>query len=89
MVDPTRSGVMFTVDPSTGDRDRLVIEAAFGLGEVVVGGQVEPDTYVVDKAAHGIARGPRRPQDVRDRARRRRATTSRSTSPPTARRARC
>jgi pyruvate,water dikinase len=49
MVDSARSGVLFTVDPSTGDRDRLVIEGAFGLGEVVVGGQVEPDTYVVDK----------------------------------------
>lgn len=49
MVDSGRSGVMFTVDPATGNRDRLVIEGAFGLGEVVVGGQVEPDTYVVDK----------------------------------------
>ncbi len=49
MVNSARSGVMFTVDPSTGNRDRLVIEGAFGLGEVVVGGQVEPDTYVVDK----------------------------------------
>ena len=44
-----RSGVMFTVDPSTGASDHLVIEAAFGQGEVVVSGQVEPDTYVVDK----------------------------------------
>ncbi|MCK8610605.1 phosphoenolpyruvate synthase [Agromyces sp. C10] len=44
-----RSGVMFTVDPSTGARDRLVIEAALGLGEVVVSGAVEPDTYVVAK----------------------------------------
>lgn len=44
-----RSGVMFTVDPSTGARDRLVIEAALGLGEVVVSGAVEPDTYIVDK----------------------------------------
>jgi pyruvate,water dikinase len=44
-----RSGVMFTVDPSTGDRDRLVIEAALGLGEVVVSGAVEPDTYIVAK----------------------------------------
>ncbi len=50
MVDSERSGVMFTADPSTGDRSRIVIEAAFGLGEVVVGGQVEPDTYVVAKA---------------------------------------
>jgi pyruvate,water dikinase len=50
MVDAERSGVMFTADPATGDRSRIVIEAALGLGEVVVGGQVEPDTYVVDKA---------------------------------------
>ncbi|MFB1481667.1 phosphoenolpyruvate synthase [Corallococcus sp. RDP092CA] len=49
MVDSTRSGVMFTVDPATGNRWHLIIEAAFGLGEVVVGGQVEPDTYVVDR----------------------------------------
>ena len=51
MVDAGTSGVMFTADPARGDRERLVIEAAFGLGEVVVGGQVEPDTYVVSK--HG------------------------------------
>ncbi|WP_414640682.1 phosphoenolpyruvate synthase [Archangium sp.] len=49
MVDSARSGVMFTADPATGDVRRLVIEAAWGLGEVVVGGQVEPDTYMVDK----------------------------------------
>ena len=49
MVDSDRSGVLFTVDPSTGDPNRLVIEGAYGLGEVVVGGQVEPDTYVVAK----------------------------------------
>jgi len=49
MVRSDRSGVMFTADPSTGDRDRIVIEAALGLGEVVVSGQVEPDTYVVAK----------------------------------------
>ena len=49
MVDSDRSGVMFTVDPATGDASHVVIEAAFGLGEVVVGGQVEPDTYVVAK----------------------------------------
>ncbi|MGC1513264.1 MAG: phosphoenolpyruvate synthase [Acidimicrobiales bacterium] len=49
MVDVERSGVMFSADPATGDRGAVVIEAAFGLGEVVVGGQVEPDTYLVDK----------------------------------------
>ena len=50
MVDADRAGVLFTADPSTADPDRIVVEAAFGLGEVVVGGKVEPDTYVVDKA---------------------------------------
>jgi pyruvate,water dikinase len=49
MVPSDRSGVAFTADPSSGDRGKVVIEAAFGLGEVVVGGQVEPDTYVVSK----------------------------------------
>ncbi|XHF30446.1 phosphoenolpyruvate synthase [Corallococcus exercitus] len=49
MVDSARSGVMFTVDPASGNPRHIVIESAFGLGEVVVGGQVEPDTYVVDR----------------------------------------
>ncbi|MGA6948304.1 MAG: phosphoenolpyruvate synthase [Solirubrobacterales bacterium] len=45
----TRAGVMFTIDPASGDRDRLVIEGSLGLGESVVSGQVSPDRYVVDK----------------------------------------
>ena len=49
LVDSERSGVMFTADPSTGDLSRIVIEGALGLGEVVVSGAVEPDTYVVAK----------------------------------------
>jgi pyruvate,water dikinase len=49
MVPAERSGVLFTTDPTTGDERHLVVEAAFGLGEVVVSGSVEPDTYVVDK----------------------------------------
>jgi pyruvate,water dikinase len=49
MVDAERSGVMFSADPASGDARHVVIEGALGLGEVVVGGIVEPDTYVVDK----------------------------------------
>lgn len=49
MVNSEKAGVAFTADPSTGARDRVVIEGAFGLGEVVVSGEVEPDTYVVSK----------------------------------------
>jgi pyruvate, water dikinase len=52
MVRSDRSGVMFTADPRTGARDRLVLEAALGYGEVVVGGLVEPDTYVLDHHGH-------------------------------------
>ncbi len=49
MVDSERSGVAFTVDPASNDDSLIVIEAAFGLGEVVVGGQVEVDTYTLSK----------------------------------------
>jgi len=49
LVAAERAGVLFTVDPSTGDTTRLVVEGALGLGEVVVSGAVEPDTYVVAK----------------------------------------
>lgn len=49
MIAPEQAGVAFTADPATGDVDVVVIEAAFGQGEVVVGGRVEPDTYVVAK----------------------------------------
>ncbi|MGB8652776.1 MAG: phosphoenolpyruvate synthase, partial [Mycobacteriales bacterium] len=56
MIDSDVSGVMFTADPATGDRDSIVVEAAYGLGEVVVGGQVEPDTYVLSKATRSVLR---------------------------------
>lgn len=49
MVDADRSGVAFTADPATNDHGRLVIEGAWGLGEVVVLGQVTPDRWLVDK----------------------------------------
>ena len=49
-----RAGVMFTIDPSTGRADRIVIEGSFGLGEVVVSGSVSPDRYIVDKKAMTI-----------------------------------
>ncbi len=49
MVNSEVAGVMFTSDPSTGE-PHVLIEAAYGLGEVVVGGQVTPDTYMVDQS---------------------------------------
>ncbi|WP_158888115.1 phosphoenolpyruvate synthase [Amycolatopsis anabasis] len=49
MADADKAGVIFTADPSTGDRDRIVVEAVFGFGEVLVSGAVEPDTYILSK----------------------------------------
>lgn len=50
MVNADRAGVMFSVDPVTQDRSIMVIEAAYGLGETVVSGEVTPDTYKVRKS---------------------------------------
>jgi pyruvate,water dikinase len=47
LVDARSAGVAFTLDPVTGDRDRLVVEANWGLGESVVSGQVTPDYWTV------------------------------------------
>ncbi len=49
MVDARAAGVAMTLDPLTGDRTAIVVEAAFGLGETVASGTVTPDNYVVDK----------------------------------------
>lgn len=54
MANSAKSGVAFSIDPATGREDTIVIEAAFGLGEVVVGGQVEPDHYEVSKSDLGL-----------------------------------
>ncbi|WP_338741383.1 phosphoenolpyruvate synthase [Haloplanus salilacus] len=53
MVDAEKSGVMFTSHPSTGD-PRIIIEAAWGLGEAVVAGAVSPDNYVVDRTTSEV-----------------------------------
>jgi pyruvate,water dikinase len=49
MVDAKVAGVAMTVDPSNGDRSTIVIDAAWGLGELVVSGLVTPDNLHVDK----------------------------------------
>jgi pyruvate, water dikinase len=49
MVDSQKSGVLFTVDPVHGRKDRMVVEAAPGLGEAVVSGEVTPDHYTLSR----------------------------------------
>ncbi|WP_116246236.1 PEP/pyruvate-binding domain-containing protein [Nocardiopsis sp. FIRDI 009] len=48
MVDSDVAGVMFTADPVSGARDRVIVDAGAGLGEAVVSGLVTPDHYVLD-----------------------------------------
>jgi pyruvate,water dikinase len=49
MVNARSAGVLFSADPNTGDRSRMIIEANWGLGESVVGGEAMPDVYILDK----------------------------------------
>jgi len=48
------SGVMFTVHPVSGDRDRILISAAYGLGEGVVSGELDADGYVVHRLSGAV-----------------------------------
>jgi pyruvate,water dikinase len=54
MVNSGCAGVMFTINPVTGNKDEIVIEGNYGLGETVVSGVVNPDDFVVDKATEAI-----------------------------------
>jgi pyruvate,water dikinase len=54
MVNAKTAGVAMTLDPGTGDRTRIVIDASWGLGEMVVSGVVTPDNFVVEKVLEEI-----------------------------------
>jgi phosphoenolpyruvate synthase/pyruvate phosphate dikinase len=56
LVDARVSGVMFTQHPRTADRSLVVIESSYGLGEAVVGGEVSPDLFEVNKITGQITR---------------------------------
>jgi len=49
MVNARAAGVIFTADPNTGDTSKMIVEANWGLGESVVGGESMPDTYIITK----------------------------------------
>jgi len=48
------AGILFTANPLDGEREQIVINATWGLGEAIVGGQVTPDTVIVDKSSQEI-----------------------------------
>jgi pyruvate, water dikinase len=56
MVDPIAAGVAFTLNPTNGDRSQVAIDAAWGLGESVVSGEVTPDNFLVDKVLREVVK---------------------------------
>jgi pyruvate,water dikinase len=74
MIDAAAAGVALTLDPINGDRSKIVIDSAFGLGEPVVSGEITPDNFVVEKVLLEIVRRKIADKDhelVADRAARR------------------
>ena len=63
MVPARSAGVMFTLDPVTGDRSKVVIEGCWGLGEGVVSDGITPSRYVVDKVTFEILKREITPQE--------------------------
>ena len=51
LIDADSSGIVFTADPVTGDDSMIEINAAWGLGETIVGGQVSPDMVTVERSS--------------------------------------
>ena len=49
MVPSEVSGILFTANPATGERSEMIVNASFGLGEAIVGGEITPDTYIIDR----------------------------------------
>ncbi len=48
------AGILFTANPLNGRRDQMLVNASWGLGEAVVGGQVTPDSITLEKASHEV-----------------------------------
>ncbi len=55
MVNARAAGIIFTAEPNSGDPSRVIIEANWGLGESVVGGECMPDTYLVNRKTLTVA----------------------------------
>ena len=69
MVPADVAGILFTANPATGERTEMIVNASFGLGEAVVGGQVTPDTFVVDRESKNVKEtmiGPKEQMTVSD-----------------------
>src|SRR3989338_36285 len=56
MVPAKKAGVIFTANPINNNREEMIIEACFGLGEALVGGELTPDTYILKKDGEIISK---------------------------------
>jgi len=56
MVNAKVAGVAITMDPTNGDRSKITIDASYGVGEMVVSGQVTPDNIMLDKVTLALVR---------------------------------
>ncbi len=63
MVDSEIAGVMFTANPVTSNLDEVMIEAAYGLGELLVQGTVTPESIIVDKKTGAVTTRSQHSQD--------------------------
>jgi len=54
MIQSEVAGICFTVHPVTKDKNQMIIEAGYGLGEAIVSGQITPDSYVIHKDDYKI-----------------------------------
>jgi pyruvate,water dikinase len=64
MVNARTAGVMFTLNPSNGDRSKISIDASWGLGEAVASGSVTPDNFLVDKVALTVVKRTASPKTI-------------------------
>jgi pyruvate,water dikinase len=56
MVNAKAAGVAFTLNPINGDRSKIAIDSSWGLGEAVVGGEVTPDNFLIDKVIFEVVK---------------------------------
>jgi pyruvate,water dikinase len=55
---------VFTADPATGDRDRIIVESCYGLGEAIVAGKVKPDRFTLTRADLALTHSDVHPKPV-------------------------
>jgi len=54
LINADKSGILFTANPVNGRRDQMLLNSAFGLGEAIVGGEVNPDQWIIDKVKRKV-----------------------------------